>query len=305
MELNNKTMPKITVIIPIYNVELYIERCLNSVMSQSYNDFECLCIDDCGTDNSIAIVQKIIEKDSRFRIISHEKNRGLSAARNTGIDNAKGEYIVCIDSDDWVDNTLFEFIVNAFEKQDVDSVWYNARVILEKNNTFTTLFNPKIFESNEGYINITPKNITAFPDFAWNKAYKKEVLDKYNLRYCEGLFFEDSEFYIKAFTNFSRVYYTRKPMYNYRQRENSIVSSKDGRNKKNEHLFLTIEKIYDYLIENGKFQEWKNVLLEIYTKRIWAVLIKDEHDNIVRYANKTLDYIDFPFSYQDLVTKNG
>ena len=116
MELNNKTMPKITAIIPIYNVELYIERCLNSVMSQSYNDFECLCIDDCGTDDSIAIVQKIIEKDSRFRIISHEKNRGLSAARNTGIDNAKGEYIVCIDSDDWVDNTLFEFIVNAFEK---------------------------------------------------------------------------------------------------------------------------------------------------------------------------------------------
>lgn len=297
-------MPRITVVVPIYNVELYIEKCLNSVKSQTFNDFECICVDDCGNDNSMAIAQKFVENDTRFKIIRHDCNRGLSAARNTAIDNASGEFIVCIDSDDWIDSNLLNFIVNAFDNYDVDSVWYNARMLVEKTNSFTTIFNPSFFQSEEGDLSITPKNINKFPDFAWNKAYRKDLLDKYNLRYCEGLFFEDSEFYIKSFTNFSRVYYTRKPMYNYRQRENSIVSSKDGRNVKNEHLFLTIEKNYDYFIENNKFQEWKEVLLEIFTKRIWSILIKNEHDNIVRYANKTLEYIDFPFSYQDLSTED-
>lgn len=296
-------MPKISVIVPIYNVEAYIEKCLTSIKIQTFKDFECICIDDRGDDNSIALAQKIADSDSRFKIIAHEKNRGLSAARNTGIDNAKGEYIVCVDSDDWIDDVLLENVINVFEKYDVDSVWYNARKIIEKNNTFSTIFNSKIFESEEGFLEITPKNINNFPDFAWNKAYKKESLDKYDLRYCEGIFFEDSEFYIKAFTNFSRIFYIRKPMYNYRQRENSIISSKEKRNVKNEHLFLTIEKNYDYLIKTGKFREWKEVLLEIFTKRIWSILIKGEHNNIVRIADRTLDYIDFPSGYQDLETK--
>ena len=193
-------MPRISVIIPVYNVESYIERCLTSVISQSFQDFECICVDDCGNDSSIDIVQRFVKNDSRFKVVSHEKNRGLSAARNTGLDYASGEFVICIDSDDWVDNTLFEFVVNAFEKHDVDSVWYNARMVHEKNNTFTTIFSSNIFEFEEGYLLITPKNINNFPDFAWNKVYRKEVLDKYKLRYCEGLFFEDSEFYIKTLT---------------------------------------------------------------------------------------------------------
>ena len=85
--------------------------------------------------------------------------------------------------------------------------------------------------------------------------------------------------------------------------EAPLVSAKEGRNIKNEHLFLTIEKNYDYFVENGKFQEWKEVLLELFIKRIGAMLIKNERDNIIRHANKTLDYIDFPFSYQDMATK--
>lgn len=298
-------MPKISVIVPIYNVEMYLERCLANIMHQSFKDFECICVDDCGNDKSAQIAQKFVNIDPRFKLLHHEKNRGLSAARNTGIDTAKGEYIVCIDSDDWIEKTLLEFIVTSFENNDVDSVWFNARLVQEKNNTFTTLFRSDLFELEEGFLNITPKNINLYPDFAWNKAYKKETLDKYNLRYCEGLFFEDSEFYIKSFTNFSKVYYTKTLMYNYRQRENSIVSAKEGRKVKNEHLFLTIEKNYDYLLETGKFEAWKEVLLELFTKRIWAVLIEGEHDNIVRIANKTLDYIDFPFSYQDLDTENS
>lgn len=297
-------MPKISVIVPIYNVQSYIERCLTTIKFQTFQDFECICVDDCGTDSSISIVQKFINNDSRFKLIRHDKNRGLSVSRNTGIDNAKGDYILCIDSDDWIDNILFEFVVKTFEKHDVDSIWYNARMVQEKNNTFTTIFNTRIFELEEGYLNITPKNINLFPDFAWNKAYKKETLDKYNLRFFEGLFFEDSEFYIRAFSNLNSIYYTRKPLYNYRQRESSIVSAKEGRKEKFEHLFLTIEKNYDYFIENDKFQEWKEVLLELFIKRIAAVSIKNEREDIIKYANKTLNHIDFPFSYQDLAIGN-
>ena len=92
----------ISVIIPVYNVENYIEKCLNSIVNQTYNNLEIIIIDDGSTDNSIAIAEKIAENDKRIRIIS-QVNQGVSSARNLGLDNASGEYILFIDSDDWLD----------------------------------------------------------------------------------------------------------------------------------------------------------------------------------------------------------
>ena len=115
-------MAKISVVLPIYNVGKYIEKCLESIQNQTFKDFEAICVDDCGTDNSIEIAQRFIEKDSRFKLVRHEHNRGLSAARNTGIDMATGEYIVFIDSDDWVEPTLLEKILDGFKESKTDSI---------------------------------------------------------------------------------------------------------------------------------------------------------------------------------------
>ena len=293
-------MVKFSVIVPVYNVEKYIEKCLSSIKNQSFTDFEVLCIDDCGQDNSICITEKFVQKDSRFKLIKHDTNKGLSASRNTGIKNSTGEYLVFIDSDDWVEETILENLSKAFETKKVDCVWFNAKVIIEKTNTWQPLFNPKTFLLKEGYMIIKPENISKFPDFAWNKAYRKSTWDTLNLSFAEGLFFEDAELYLKAFIKIKKIYYFNAPLYNYRLRESSIVTGSSNQEKKYIDMFSIIEKHYDYLIKTENFEEYKKALLQIFLDRFRAVLIKGQHDFIIELANKTLNHIKFPEQYENL-----
>ena len=113
----------ISVIIPVYNVENYIEKCLNSIVNQTYNNLEIIIIDDGSTDNSIAIAEKIAENDKRIRIIS-QVNQGVSSARNLGLDNASGEYILFIDSDDWLDLETCKIALDTMIKHDADVVMW-------------------------------------------------------------------------------------------------------------------------------------------------------------------------------------
>ena len=293
-------MVKFSVIVPVYNVEKYIEKCLSSIKNQSFTDFEVLCIDDCGQDNSICITEKFVQKDSRFKLIKHDTNKGLSASRNTGIKNSTGEYLVFIDSDDWVEETILENLSKAFETKKVDCVWFNAKVIIEKTNTWQPLFNQKTFLLKEGYMIIKPENISKFPDYAWNKAYRKSTWDTLNLSFAEGLFFEDAELYLKAFIKIKKIYYFNAPLYNYRLRESSIVTGSSNQEKKYIDMFSIIEKHYDYLIKTENFEEYKKALLQIFLDRFRAVLIKGQHDFIIELANKTLNHIKFPEQYENL-----
>ena len=297
-------MTKFSIIVPIYNVEKYIEKCLVSIQKQTFTDFEVICVDDCGKDNSISIVNTFINNDSRFKLIKHVTNKGLSATRNTGIKNSTGEYLVFVDSDDWIEPILLEKLHRAFETKNVDCIWYNAKIIIEKTNTWQPLFSPKVFLLNEGYMIIKPEKIAKFPDFAWNKAYKKSIWENLDLKFEDGLFFEDAELYLKIFTNITKIYYFNTPLYNYRLRESSIVTGATGQDKKYIDMFFIIQKHYDYLIETGKFEEYKKYLLQIFLDRFRAVLIKGQHDFIIELASKTLNYINFPEKYEDLKNNN-
>ncbi len=116
---------KVSLIIPVYNTEKYLRQCLDSVISQTFKEFECICINDGSTDNSLPILQEYINKDIRFKLID-KKNEGVSVARNTGIQNATGKYIVFIDSDDWITKDYIEVLYNTIEKYDCDLVSSDA-----------------------------------------------------------------------------------------------------------------------------------------------------------------------------------
>ena len=134
--MRNKT-PSISVIVPIYNSDKYLQRCIDSILSQDFEDFELLLIDDGSTDNSGDICDKYAEKDMRVRVF-HKKNGGVSSARNLGIENAKGEWVVFIDSDDWVDITMLE------------KLYKNAVVTL--NNSMFLAYNPALnFANTENF----------------------------------------------------------------------------------------------------------------------------------------------------------
>lgn len=130
MSSANNQYPNVSICVPVYNVELYIERCLISIMSQTYNGkMECIIVDDCGTDKSIAIAEQLIadyKGPITFRIIHHEQNRGLAAARNTAVDAAKGEFIIHVDSDDWVEPNMVEELVKKQIETNADIVSCNA-----------------------------------------------------------------------------------------------------------------------------------------------------------------------------------
>jgi len=119
-------MPKFSIIVPIYKVEKYIKQCMQSILNQTYKDFEVICVDDCGKDNSMKIVEKMAQNDNRIIILHHDKNKGLSAARNTGFEIAKGEYTLFVDSDDWLETNCLEVLEYHFSQVDIESITFDA-----------------------------------------------------------------------------------------------------------------------------------------------------------------------------------
>ena len=192
-------MLKVSIIIPIYKVEKYIERCLLSIMSQtkaaSHFSLECILVDDCSPDHSMDIVKHIINQHRNtksileFKFLRHNVNRGVSAARNTGLDHATGEYILFVDSDDYLlPNSLSTFIEAAYSHPEIDMIICNAKEV--RSNKLTHRFSEPTLMDDEGTIiyNILDRS---FMTFAWNRLIKRELLVENNIRFLEGILFED------------------------------------------------------------------------------------------------------------------
>ena len=172
-------MPSISVIIPIYNASGYLQKCLDSIIHQTLTDFECLLIDDGSTDNSLEICKKYENLDQRFRVY-HQENGGVSSARNLGLENACGEWIAFIDSDDWVDNNyLFNLFSNIKESELVISyaVLYFADGSSEKEHY------PHHIITDENFYILFEDNALSWHTSPWSKLYKKTVIDDNNLRF--------------------------------------------------------------------------------------------------------------------------
>jgi len=192
---------KLSIIVPVYNAELYLEKCVKSLLSQNIKNLEIILVDDGSKDSSLDICHKLASADSRIRVF-HQENSGQSKARNVGLDNASGEYVAFIDSDDWVDADYYEKLMNACIKYDADVSC--ASIIRERKHTRKFRVNyktEKIFEKPQEKI-----DVARVPNmcYVWNKVYKKSFLESINLRFVEGMFFEDVDFVTRA------VYFSNK-----------------------------------------------------------------------------------------------
>ena len=114
-------------LVPVYNVEAYIRQCIESVLNQTFSDFELIAVDDCGQDNSIKIVQEYAKNDNRIKILYHKKNKRQGGARNTALKAATGDYIFCLDSDDWMEPNSLALLHTIFETKKPASIWFNAK----------------------------------------------------------------------------------------------------------------------------------------------------------------------------------
>lgn len=210
--------PEVSVIIPIYNVELYLERCLRSVLSQTYNNFELILVDDGSTDCSGSICDRYALIDKRIKVI-HQNNSGVCAARNKGLDNCSGDYVYFVDSDDVVEKDGLEVLM-SYMSDTVDMVigGYN---VCSKEGDFVSrqvkTCEVKLSPSDAIFAMIEPKKMNVTLGMLWINLFRREIINNNNLRFDESLYlYEDNVFSIQYLCHCSKsVMYTSRPVYHY------------------------------------------------------------------------------------------
>lgn len=229
-----KEEKKISIIIPIYNVEKYLPACVESILQQTYKNLEVILVDDGSPDRCPAICDELAQKDDRIRVI-HQKNKGLSGARNTGIDNAQGDYLIFVDSDDTVEQTLVEELYTYAEKWNCAIVACGRNYIFEDGQIVCKIAHDesKVYGFEEAMQEMN--SFRLFDMSAWAKIYRKELFE--DIRFPEGKLSEDYYIMYKLFDKAKTIGYVAKPLYNYLQRQSSI-----SRNKKINHDFADAAK---------------------------------------------------------------
>ncbi len=234
--------PKVSVIIPVYNVQDYLRECLDSVVNQTVREIEIICVNDGSTDNSGAILEEYATKDSRF-VVVHQENAGQSVARNRGLDLARGEFISFLDSDDFWERNLLEKTLQVMENPEIDIVMF-----------FFQTFGENPWESQRGVLahhkptySETWEKINAIMSMyyvVWNQLYRRDFLMKYEIRFLEGCLYEDNHFSVKS------VYYCRniailpERLYHYR------IGSGCTTGPKQEESILRLPEMYRRLLED-------------------------------------------------------
>lgn len=238
-------MKKVSVIIPIYNVELYIERCLKSLLNQTYDNIELICVDDCGNDKSIELTEKLCEQyPEKIRIIYGEKNVGLGAARDIGMQYATGEYISFIDSDDYVETDFIKQYMDKAQKNNADVVVGGYYRSSDKKDQ---LFSPDINDPNYIWMNVS----------AWSKIYKKEFLEKHELDFRGIRRYEDEGFWYRIISCEPKIEVINYSGYHYWINNNSITK---GKNQDRTKFFVDYLNNTEQIIKDVK-SKIKNIEL--------------------------------------------
>lgn len=255
-------MAKVSIIIPIYNVEQYLEECLNSVVNQTLKDIEIILVDDCGNDNSIKIAQKFAQNDSRIKILHHKKNKGLGPARNTGLKAAKGEYVFFLDSDDYINEDILEKLYKRAKENNYEVVVSNSLAFTKETDEYTLNripdLNGWLNRKENTYCAVDQKNfleaIFNIPCVAWGKLYHRGFLNKYNLEFIDkNRVHEDNGFWIKTCACMPKVAFLTDVGVNYRIRKNAITTEIDTlkqKRKKYAHMQSVLADALSYLKKN-------------------------------------------------------
>lgn len=276
-------MNKVSVVIPIYNVENYLKKCLDSVINQTYKNLEIICVNDCSPDNSSEILKEYAAKDNRIKIINHKKNGGLSAARNTGMDNATGEYIYFLDSDDWIDSDYIEKMVNKIIETDADIV-IDKNVITEKENFSAPYKHPS---HKEEYTNnfITKDEIVNIMVNAWSKMLKTDFIRRKNLRFPEGYINEDLYFHYIALAQTDKAYFFDGANYHYLSRDAGISKTEENKDIETMKIFSLL---YDYFKEHNLLNEGIKIFAVM---PFYSINSEEKYSFFKEYFNKVKDYI--------------
>lgn len=297
-----QTNLSVSIIIPVYNAEAYLQRCLDSIVNQSFTNIEIIAIDDSSIDNSLNILKSYQNKDKRIKVLENS-DVGVSQARNFGIQNALGKYIMFVDSDDWINEDMIEIMYNKAESENADMVM--CTYIREfRNGSKEKVFNlPEIsiYENKKVKINLLRKLVGPVkeelcnPEYldalgtVWAKLYRSDVIKDNDIEFTDLKEIgsaEDTLFNIYTFNKLNKVIFINKPMYHYRRTNSESITSKYNPKLK-EQRKLFFKYIRDFLDEN-KFESifYEALNNRICTSVLGLGLIECCQDNKISHISK-------------------
>lgn len=290
-------MPKVSVIVPIYNVEKYLEKCINSLLSQTLEDIQIILVNDGSKDNS-GNIAKEYEKNNKDRVIYVEKeNGGLSDARNYGLKYATGDFIAFLDSDDYIEKNAYEEMYNKAIEENADYVECD----------FIWEFPNKI-RVDKQYPYKNKKEMLSFVRVvAWNKLIKRQLITDNNLEFPKGLRYEDVEFTYKLIPFINKFAYVDKPFIHYVQRKGSIANVQ---NERTAEIFTVLDNVIEFYKENNIYDEYRDELEYNYARYLLCSSLKRMckiKDKIVREKLLTESWerlnLNFPNWKENIILK--
>jgi len=255
---------KISVIIPVYNVEPYLRQCLDSVVNQSLKELEIICVNDGSTDGSLTILQEYAAADARVIIID-KKNGGQGLARNIAIQQATGEYLGFVDSDDWIDTEMYQELYNAAKKFDSDVTLCEFQHYNQEEKVFLRpdwikipvdqKFNDTVFSWTDiaevGFlINSSP----------WNKIFKREFVQRLNIQYAIGVHYQDVLFVFYSLIYAQKINLVRKVLYTYRNSRPGSTTSDIG--KRQFDIFTVLDQLQQVVERSKKYEHIKKAFID-------------------------------------------
>ncbi len=294
---------KVSVIVPIYNVEKYLQRALDSVCNQTLRDIEILCIDDDSTDDSANIMKANAARDSRIHCFWHGKNHGLSASRNTGMKEARGEYLYFVDSDDWILPETLELLYKKAKVEKLDILYSSFQQVFENEDVREN--GPKIVDGYNGKYTGVYTGEDLFVAFGENKdwlcmswlgLYRTNYLKENGIKFYEGIFHEDVLFYPEALLSAKRTSVVNQPLYQYFRRYGSIteqpVTAEHFRG-----LFIVVSELRQWLLQHPLLERVKKAVA-IYAFRRCFVTLLPKYFNVVDCDK--LENLSFDTPYQKI-----
>lgn len=280
--------PKISVIVPIYNVEKYIGECLDSILMQTIDDVEVLLVDDCGNDRSIDIVRNISENyigNKEIHLLSHERNGGQAAARNTGMKAAKGDFIFFIDSDDLLERKdVFEIMLNTQSKYNADIVIGNSRMFDDLTGKIYKVVDKDLEDAwypADGSRGVAPTTVVV-----WNRLIKRDLISRFDLYYMPGIIYEDNLWSFMLWCNKLNVATIKERTYGYRCRGNSTLTTLTPRHIYSIILipFLAMQYVKAHKGINRRYADYQ--LLQLMVGGLIKLTQNVDHKNLYRSVFK-------------------
>lgn len=284
--------PLVSVIVSCYKCGDRLATCIDSLLNQTLCNIEIICIDDKSPDSSKEIINNYSSRDDRIIAVFNDKNIGVSASRNKGIGIAKGKYVMFCDADDYYSPTACEEMLSAIEKNNADLAINEINVIYESHKELE-YSDSKYYSLKYSGLKLINDEVILNIDYSpTNKIFRKEVLDRNNIRFPEGLYYEDAYFCIAYLCSSKTIFFLNKRLYNYIRHKDSIMSTtfskKEAKDYSIDHIYI-ISKVYDYLKERRVLDKYNSLFWRLFFLYELAAINNSKTKNSKKLAKNTAE----------------